>query len=42
MISETGFFAVLDVIPHSQRAIKKLTDTHEVFITIAGHRFMFS
>lgn len=42
MIGEAGFFADLDVIPHSQRVIKKLTETYEVFITTAAMEFPLS
>ncbi|PLR30555.1 5' nucleotidase, NT5C type [Chimaeribacter arupi] len=42
MIGEAGFFADLDVIPHSQEVIKKLTETYEVFITTAAMEFPLS
>jgi len=42
MIGEAGFFADLGVIPHSQRVVKKLTETYEVFITTAAMEFPLS
>lgn len=42
MIGEAGFFADLDVMPHSQRVIEKLTETYEVFITTAAMEFPLS
>lgn len=39
MIGEVDFFANLDVMPDSQRVIKKLAETHEIFITTAAMEF---